>query len=61
MKSEHIERLNTEDQLISEEKELLIEILYQQKQCLVWNFSEVKRIDSEVFFFQNINTISHEA
>ncbi len=61
LKPEHINRLNISEDLTSEEKKLLIKILYQKKECLAWDFSEIKRIDSEVMPSQKINTVFHKA
>lgn len=44
-----------------EEKEVLIEMLYNQEIVLAWDFSEMGKVKKEVAPLQKIQTIDHQA
>jgi hypothetical protein len=57
----HVERLKLKENLLSNKKKFLIEILHHREECLVWNFSEVEFINKEMISLQKIHIVSHEA
>ena len=42
-----------------QKRNLLIEMLYKQKTVLIWNFSEINKVRSEIMKNQKIRIISH--
>ena len=58
---ERLERLLIGDILLSSERDLLIEVLFNREGALAWEFSEMGRIKEEVAPPQVIRTIPHEA
>jgi len=47
------------DELISRQKEVLTEMLYNREAALAWDFSEINKIIPEITSPQQIRTIPH--
>ncbi len=61
LKSERIQRMQIEDELLKRKKELLLEMLFNREAALFWDFIEKDSIRLEISSFMKIRTISHEA
>ena len=46
--------------LISQERKLMLKLLYRQKVALIWNFSEIDRVKSKIIKNQKIRTMSYK-
>ncbi len=60
LKSERIQRMQIEDELLKRKKKLLLEMLFNRETAFFWNFIEKNSIRSEVSSFMKIRIISHE-
>jgi hypothetical protein len=58
---ERIERLQIGDDLLPNERELLLEILQRREEAIAWNWTEVRQISEEVAPPQRIRTVEHKA
>ncbi len=59
--AERIKDLKLRDSLWPAEREVLIEILYNQEKVLAFDFSQLGRVSHDVAPLQVIKTISHKA
>ncbi len=60
LKSERIQRMQIEDELLKRKKEFFFEMLFNREIAFFWNFIEKNSIRSEVSSFMKIRIISHE-
>jgi hypothetical protein len=61
LKSERIQRMQIENELLKREKELLLEMLFNREIVLFWDFIEKDSVRSKVTSFMKIRTMFHEA
>jgi hypothetical protein len=59
-KSERIQRMQIENELLKRKKELFLEMLFNREIALFWNFIEKNSIRFEVSLFMKIRIVSHE-
>ena len=59
--TERIKRMLVGDFLRPEEREMLLQVLYNREKALAWDFSEMGRVKEEVAPPQVIETIDHKA
>ena len=57
--SERLAKMIVGDELISRQKEVLTEMLYNREAALAWDFSEINKIIPEITSPQQIRTIPH--
>ena len=55
-----LQKMLFDAKLFFQERNLLIEMLYKRKIVLIWNFSEIDKVRSEVMKDQKIRIISHK-
>ncbi len=60
LKSERIQRMQIENELLKRKKKLLLEMLFNRETALFWDFIEKDSIRSKVSSFMQIRIISHE-
>jgi hypothetical protein len=61
LKSERIQRMQIENELLKREKELLLKMLFNREIAFFWDFIEKDSIRSKITSFMKIRTMSHEA
>ena len=49
------------DGMTSQEKDLLVEMLYNREVVLIWDFTKIGKVKKEVVSTQKIYTIEHKA
>ncbi len=60
LKSERIQRMQIENELLKREKEFLFEMLFNRKTALFWDFIEKDSIRSKISSLMKIRIVSHE-
>ena len=60
MTSKRLQKMLFNVKLSFQEQDLLIEMLYKRKIILIWNFSEIDKVRSEIMKDQKIRIISHK-
>ncbi len=61
LKSERIQRMQIENELLKRERELLLEMLFNREVVLFWDFIEKDSVRSKVTSLMKIRTMLHEA
>ncbi len=61
LKSERIQRMQIENELLKREKELFLKMLFNRETALFWDFIEKDFVRFEISSLMKIRTVSHEA
>ncbi len=58
---EYVKKLQISSDIIEQEKDLFLMILFNQEVAFIWDFSHLGKVKPEVAPLQKIETIEHEA
>ena len=59
--NERLKKIIVKNELILKERNVLTKMLFNKKTTIIWEFSKMKRVKSEVASSQKIKTMSHKA